>query len=220
MYTSETLASKGTNQRTDNLCPEPEDLEQDTLDTVMDGETLRQIIPTLPFTSQLNRNLKPENWKDMDQFLQLHQPPGQISRQSSAIDFTSHHCQYKTLLQSRLACLRTRSALQMRLRHCPPISVLTTPYDFTTPPLPSLCLRSALLTCSQHHLSLHLCSALPTLLTILTLMECPPDMLQTLLTILTLVECTPDMLPTLLTILTLAEFPPNMLLTPLILTLV
>ncbi|MBW0573917.1 hypothetical protein O181_113632 [Austropuccinia psidii MF-1] len=27
----------------------------------------------------------------------------------------------------------------MRLRHCPPISVLTTPYTFTPPPLPSLC---------------------------------------------------------------------------------
>ncbi|MBW0542481.1 hypothetical protein O181_082196 [Austropuccinia psidii MF-1] len=57
----------------------------------------------------------------------------------------------------------------------PPISILTTPYTFTPPPLPSLCLWSALPTCSQHHLSLHLCSALPTLLTILTLAECPPN---------------------------------------------
>ncbi|MBW0494542.1 hypothetical protein O181_034257 [Austropuccinia psidii MF-1] len=31
------------------------------------------IIPTLPFTFQFNRNLKPEDWKDLDQFLQLHQ---------------------------------------------------------------------------------------------------------------------------------------------------
>ncbi|MBW0558258.1 hypothetical protein O181_097973 [Austropuccinia psidii MF-1] len=30
----ETLASKGTNQRTDKACPEPEDLAEDTLDTV------------------------------------------------------------------------------------------------------------------------------------------------------------------------------------------
>ncbi|MBW0549576.1 hypothetical protein O181_089291 [Austropuccinia psidii MF-1] len=80
----------------------------------------------------------------------------------------------------------------MRLRHCPPISILTTPYTFTPPPLPSLHLRSALPTCSRHclpslrlqsalptcsrhHLSLRLCSALPTLLTILTLAECPPN---------------------------------------------
>ncbi|MBW0537957.1 hypothetical protein O181_077672 [Austropuccinia psidii MF-1] len=44
-----------------------------TLDTVMDGKTLREIIPTLPFTLKLNRNLKPEVWKDMDKVLQLHQ---------------------------------------------------------------------------------------------------------------------------------------------------
>ncbi|MBW0573690.1 hypothetical protein O181_113405, partial [Austropuccinia psidii MF-1] len=36
-----TLASKGTNQRTENPCPEPEDLEEDTLDTVLDSKTLR-----------------------------------------------------------------------------------------------------------------------------------------------------------------------------------
>ncbi|MBW0512245.1 hypothetical protein O181_051960 [Austropuccinia psidii MF-1] len=34
---------------------------------------LREIIPTLQFTFQYNRNLKPEDWKDMDQALQLHQ---------------------------------------------------------------------------------------------------------------------------------------------------
>ncbi|MBW0576421.1 hypothetical protein O181_116136 [Austropuccinia psidii MF-1] len=61
--------------------------------------------------------------------------------------------------------------------------------------LPSLRLRGALLTCSQHHFSLRLCSALPTLLTILTLTGCPPNMLPTLLTILTLTGCPPDMLP-------------------------
>ncbi|MBW0537599.1 hypothetical protein O181_077314 [Austropuccinia psidii MF-1] len=30
-------------------------------------------MPTLPFTFQCNRNLIPEDWKDMDQVLQLHQ---------------------------------------------------------------------------------------------------------------------------------------------------
>ncbi|MBW0508936.1 hypothetical protein O181_048651, partial [Austropuccinia psidii MF-1] len=64
---------KGTNQRTEKACLEPEDLEQDTLDTVVDGKTLSEIILTLPFTFQFNRNLKPEDGKDMDQFLQLHQ---------------------------------------------------------------------------------------------------------------------------------------------------
>ncbi|MBW0510640.1 hypothetical protein O181_050355 [Austropuccinia psidii MF-1] len=34
---------------------------------------MREIIPTLPFTLQFNHNLKPEDWKDMDQVLQLHQ---------------------------------------------------------------------------------------------------------------------------------------------------
>ncbi|MBW0525996.1 hypothetical protein O181_065711 [Austropuccinia psidii MF-1] len=46
----ETLDSKGTNQRTEKDFPEPEDLEEDTLDTVLDGKTLSEIIPTLPFT--------------------------------------------------------------------------------------------------------------------------------------------------------------------------
>ncbi|MBW0555168.1 hypothetical protein O181_094883 [Austropuccinia psidii MF-1] len=43
------------------------------LDTIVDGKILRQIIPTLKFTFQLNRNLKTEDWKDMDHVLQLHQ---------------------------------------------------------------------------------------------------------------------------------------------------
>ncbi|MBW0461295.1 hypothetical protein O181_001010 [Austropuccinia psidii MF-1] len=49
----ETLASQGTSQRTEKDCPEPGDLEADTLDTVVDGKTLKEIIPTLPFTFQL-----------------------------------------------------------------------------------------------------------------------------------------------------------------------
>ncbi|MBW0463764.1 hypothetical protein O181_003479 [Austropuccinia psidii MF-1] len=67
----ETLVSKGTSQRTEKACPEPEDLEEDTLDTVVDGKTFGEIIPTLPFTFQIKRNLKQEDWKDMDQALQL-----------------------------------------------------------------------------------------------------------------------------------------------------
>ncbi|MBW0554683.1 hypothetical protein O181_094398 [Austropuccinia psidii MF-1] len=40
---------------------------------MVDGKTMREIISTLPFTLKLNRNLKPEDWKDVDQVLQLHQ---------------------------------------------------------------------------------------------------------------------------------------------------
>ncbi|MBW0533583.1 hypothetical protein O181_073298 [Austropuccinia psidii MF-1] len=47
--------------------------QEDTLDTQVDGKTLREIIPTLQFTFQFNRNLKQEDFKDMDQVLQLHQ---------------------------------------------------------------------------------------------------------------------------------------------------
>ncbi|MBW0569968.1 hypothetical protein O181_109683, partial [Austropuccinia psidii MF-1] len=66
----ESLASKGTSQRAEKACLEPEGLEEDTLDTVVDGKTLREIMPTLPFTFQLNRNLKPEDWKEMAQVIQ------------------------------------------------------------------------------------------------------------------------------------------------------
>ncbi|MBW0591469.1 hypothetical protein O181_131184 [Austropuccinia psidii MF-1] len=67
--------------------------------------------------------------------------------------------------------------------HCPPDEIPTLPphlrphhsLPFHTLPLPSLCLWSALPTCSRHHLSLHLCGALPTPLTILALAECPPN---------------------------------------------
>ncbi|MBW0576507.1 hypothetical protein O181_116222, partial [Austropuccinia psidii MF-1] len=34
---------------------------------------MKEIISTLSFTLQFNRNLKPEYWKDMDQFLQLYE---------------------------------------------------------------------------------------------------------------------------------------------------
>ncbi|MBW0562647.1 hypothetical protein O181_102362 [Austropuccinia psidii MF-1] len=68
-----TLATKGTRQRTKLGCPEPEDLEEDTLDTVVGGKKLKEIIPTLPFTFQFHRSVEPEEWKDIDQVLQLHQ---------------------------------------------------------------------------------------------------------------------------------------------------
>ncbi|MBW0567276.1 hypothetical protein O181_106991 [Austropuccinia psidii MF-1] len=64
---------KGISQRTDQDCSESEDRGIDTKDIIIDGRTLREIIPTLPFTLQLNGNLKPEDWKDMYQALQLHQ---------------------------------------------------------------------------------------------------------------------------------------------------
>ncbi|MBW0588164.1 hypothetical protein O181_127879 [Austropuccinia psidii MF-1] len=67
------LGFQRTSQRTQKACPEPEDLEEDALDTVVDGKKIRDIISTLPFTLQSNRNLKPEDRKDMDQVLQLHQ---------------------------------------------------------------------------------------------------------------------------------------------------
>ncbi|MBW0484299.1 hypothetical protein O181_024014 [Austropuccinia psidii MF-1] len=59
-----------------HLRNQPEDresLEEDTLDTVVDGKTLREIINTLPLTFQFNRKPKPEDWKHVDQLLQLHQ---------------------------------------------------------------------------------------------------------------------------------------------------
>ncbi|MBW0477390.1 hypothetical protein O181_017105 [Austropuccinia psidii MF-1] len=68
-----TLESQGTSHRTEKACSEPEDLEDDTLGTVVDGKTLREVILNMSFTFKLNRNLKPEDWKDMDQVLQLYQ---------------------------------------------------------------------------------------------------------------------------------------------------
>ncbi|MBW0468869.1 hypothetical protein O181_008584 [Austropuccinia psidii MF-1] len=55
--------------RTDKDCLEP---EGQGLDTLLDGRRLREFIPTLPFTLQFNKSLKPEDWKDMDHILQLH----------------------------------------------------------------------------------------------------------------------------------------------------
>ncbi|MBW0473521.1 hypothetical protein O181_013236 [Austropuccinia psidii MF-1] len=67
------LESQGPNQRTDKDCSETEEQGLDTLDTIVDGKTLKEIILTLPFTFQFNRNLKPLDYRDMDEVLQLHQ---------------------------------------------------------------------------------------------------------------------------------------------------
>ncbi|MBW0485095.1 hypothetical protein O181_024810 [Austropuccinia psidii MF-1] len=48
---------------------EPEDLG---LEIMVDGRTLREILPMLPFTFQFNRKLKPQDWNDMDKVLKLH----------------------------------------------------------------------------------------------------------------------------------------------------
>ncbi|MBW0481341.1 hypothetical protein O181_021056 [Austropuccinia psidii MF-1] len=78
---------------TEKACPKSKDLVEDTLDTVVDGKTLREIIPTLPLTFQFNRNLKTEDWKDMDQFYQLHQllkDLFQWSMESKRLNLASH----------------------------------------------------------------------------------------------------------------------------------
>ncbi|MBW0488713.1 hypothetical protein O181_028428 [Austropuccinia psidii MF-1] len=88
-----TLLSQGTSQRTEKACRELKDLKEDTLDTMVDGKTLREIIATLPFTFQFNRNLKPEDWKYMDKVLQLHQLPKDIlqwSMENKKVDQESH----------------------------------------------------------------------------------------------------------------------------------
>ncbi|MBW0485540.1 hypothetical protein O181_025255 [Austropuccinia psidii MF-1] len=55
------LEFQGTGQRTNQ-----------GLETIVDSRTLREIIPTLPFTFQFNKNLKPDDWKDMDEAFDLH----------------------------------------------------------------------------------------------------------------------------------------------------
>ncbi|MBW0483942.1 hypothetical protein O181_023657 [Austropuccinia psidii MF-1] len=68
--TSGTMELQGNSQRKDKDCSEPED---QGVEAIVDCTTLREIIPMLPFTFQFNRNLKTENWKDMDQVLKLQQ---------------------------------------------------------------------------------------------------------------------------------------------------
>ncbi|MBW0584411.1 hypothetical protein O181_124126 [Austropuccinia psidii MF-1] len=157
--------------------------------------------------------------------------PGRILHQLLAIDFTSHRGNLTSLASAsppnpprRFASLRARTALQMTLQHCPhlhphhslcPPNTTYHPYACGVPSqhAPDTTDPYACVVPSRHapNTAYHPYArcALPTLLTILTLVECPPDRLPTLLTILMLVECTPNMLPTLLTILMLVGCPPN-----------
>ncbi|MBW0584172.1 hypothetical protein O181_123887 [Austropuccinia psidii MF-1] len=57
-----------------------------------------------------------------------------------------HMCHMRMSLKAQTH-FNTIRDVQMRVWHCPPISVLTTPYAFTPLPLPSLCSRGALPTC-------------------------------------------------------------------------
>ncbi|MBW0570042.1 hypothetical protein O181_109757 [Austropuccinia psidii MF-1] len=101
------LCFKGTSQRTEKACPEPGDLEEDTLNTVVDGKTLREIIPTMPFKFQFNRNLRPEDWKDIDQVLQLHQlfkERFQWSKDNKRFNLASHWAELGTGFQK--ICLK------------------------------------------------------------------------------------------------------------------
>ncbi|MBW0505655.1 hypothetical protein O181_045370 [Austropuccinia psidii MF-1] len=70
MYTSGSFKSQGNSQRTDNNCSEP---DNQGLYTIVNGRTQREIIPMLPFTSKFVKNLKLEDWRGMDQVLQIHQ---------------------------------------------------------------------------------------------------------------------------------------------------
>ncbi|MBW0481310.1 hypothetical protein O181_021025 [Austropuccinia psidii MF-1] len=57
------------------------------------SKTLREVIPTLPFTFQFNRNLRPGDWKDMDQVLQLHQLLNDLfqwSMENKSFNLASH----------------------------------------------------------------------------------------------------------------------------------
>ncbi|MBW0539724.1 hypothetical protein O181_079439 [Austropuccinia psidii MF-1] len=73
LCTAGILESQGTSHRTGQDCSESEDQGLNTMDPIIDIRTLREIIPTLPLTLQLNGNLKLEDWDDMDQVLKLHQ---------------------------------------------------------------------------------------------------------------------------------------------------
>ncbi|MBW0575347.1 hypothetical protein O181_115062 [Austropuccinia psidii MF-1] len=123
-------------------------------------------------------------------------------------NFTTLACTSPPNPPQRFACLHARTTFQMRLQHCPPISVLTNPHPYAcvvrsqhapntayhfyacgvpSQHAPDTTYPYACVVPSRHCLpSLCSRSALPTLLTILMLAECPPDMLPTPL-ILTLV---------------------------------
>ncbi|MBW0545287.1 hypothetical protein O181_085002 [Austropuccinia psidii MF-1] len=60
----------------------------------------------------------------------------------------SRHMRHMRMSLKAQTHFNTIRNVQMRHQHFPPISVFTTPYALTPPPLPSLCSRGALLTCS------------------------------------------------------------------------
>ncbi|MBW0530003.1 hypothetical protein O181_069718 [Austropuccinia psidii MF-1] len=64
------LPREAENKFVQGTVKEPEDKG---LEPIVDCRTLREIILTLPFTFQFKKNLKPEDWRDMDQVLHLHQ---------------------------------------------------------------------------------------------------------------------------------------------------
>ncbi|MBW0494115.1 hypothetical protein O181_033830 [Austropuccinia psidii MF-1] len=96
------------------------------------------------------------------------------------------HSSLPTCLQHHLPSLRSPSALPTCLQHCLPSLRLQCP-----PNMPPTLLTILTLAVPSRHASNsayhpYAYSALPMLLTILTLAECPPDMPPMLLTILTL----------------------------------
>ncbi|MBW0491576.1 hypothetical protein O181_031291 [Austropuccinia psidii MF-1] len=77
------------------------------LETTVDSKKLREIIPTLSLTFQFNRNIKPEDWKDMDQVLQLHQllkDLFQWSMENKRFNLESHWAELEASCQKR--CLK------------------------------------------------------------------------------------------------------------------
>ncbi|MBW0474062.1 hypothetical protein O181_013777 [Austropuccinia psidii MF-1] len=60
----------GTSQMKEKDYLDPED---QGLYSMINGKKLREIMLKLPLAFQFNRDLKPEDWKDKDQVLQLHQ---------------------------------------------------------------------------------------------------------------------------------------------------
>ncbi|MBW0533631.1 hypothetical protein O181_073346, partial [Austropuccinia psidii MF-1] len=82
-----TLASKGTNQRTEKACPEPEDLEEDTLDTVVDEDLSQKDRLQIPY--------------DNHERLELHQAvqtPGGEGKQDKGE--SSHYPSYRKTTDS------------------------------------------------------------------------------------------------------------------------
>ncbi|MBW0472093.1 hypothetical protein O181_011808 [Austropuccinia psidii MF-1] len=69
---------------------------------MVDGKKLREIVPTLQLTFQFNRNLKPEDWKDMDKIIQLHQFLKDIfqwSMENKSFNLASHWAELEASCQ-------------------------------------------------------------------------------------------------------------------------